>query len=165
MKTFASIVIWAGSLLSLSSCRRTTDDKLSMPIGMDEDYKIVAYYDGSGWGSMSKQFGTFTGLDGVTKVSFLANRGPWALMSTQHYAFRIVGTSKPLDTDWDHFAWDLQISCQEPLELVFSGFQNTNGFKTNEDGMVFDFTIGETNLEFTNQLVLVYDRETNGWHK
>jgi hypothetical protein len=164
MKAFVPFFILATSSALIASCSRTPNEKQSLTIGMDEDYKIQAYYDGSGWGHVSKSLTTFTDLDGLTKLTFLADRD-WSLMSTQHYTIRIVGTSKPIDTNWDYFAWDLRVSSKEPLELVFSGFQNTNGYKTNEDGTVFDCKVGENSIVFTGQLVSVYDRETNRWHK
>jgi len=164
MKVFASVVVLAVSFL-LSSCHRTTEDKQSMTIGMDEDYNIKTYYDGSGWSGMSKFMSAVGDLDGTTKLTFLADKGYYSLMSTQHYSIWISGTVRPLGSNWDYFLWDLKVSSKVPFELVFSGFQNTNRFKTNEDGMIFGCMIGETNVVFTNQLVLVYDRETNRWHK
>jgi hypothetical protein len=136
-----------------------------MTFGMDEDYHVKTFYDGSAWSGMSKFMSSVEDPDGITKVTFLADKGPYSVMSTQHYSIWISGTARPLSSKKDFFSWNLKVLSKVPFELVFSGFQNTNGFKTNEDGMVFDCQIGETNLVFTNQLVLVYDRETNAWHK
>jgi RNAse (barnase) inhibitor barstar len=166
MKIFASIQVLITSCLLLSSCSRAKEEKQSMTIGMDEDYQIKTYYDGPGWGNMSKSMVTVGGSDedGPVKLTFLADHD-YSLMSTQHHSIWIAGTYKPLDTNWDYFSWNLRVSTKMPIELVFSGFQNTNGYKTNEDGTVFDCMVGETNVVFTGQLVLVYNRQTNKWHK
>lgn len=162
MKVFISAVVLVASLFLLSSCGRSTDTKQSITIGLDEDYKIKTFCDGSQWSGMSTVKSSVTGLDGITKYTFLAGEGAYALLSTQHYSIWIHGTVKPLDKRWDNCLWDLKVSAKFPFELVFSGFQST-GYKTNDDGMVFNCSTGETNLMFTNHLVLVYDKGTNSW--
>jgi len=132
---------------------------------MDEDHKLVTYCDGSGWSGWSALRSSLTDVDGTIKFTFLGDKGAYALMSTQHYSIWVYGTVTPLDKHWDKFLWDLKVASKLPFQLVSSGFENTNGYKTNEDGMVFNCMAGETNLVFTNQLVLVYDRETNSWNK
>jgi hypothetical protein len=164
MKAFVRFLVLVTSSIVLSSCHRADEAKQSLTIGFDEDYKIKSYYDGSGWSAMSRWMNSFTDSEGLTKLTFYAGNS-YSMMSTQHCAIYIAGTSKPLDPNGDNFAWDLHVSSKVPLELVFSGFQNTNGYKTNGDGTVFDCTVGETNIVFMGQLISVFEKETNRWHK
>jgi len=163
MKVFFFVVLSVAGLLLLLSCHRNSEDTQTITIGMDQDHNLKTYCEGSGWSGMSVSKSSFTDFDKTIKYAFLANEGAYALMSTQHYSIWISGTVKPLSNLWDYYSWNLQVSSKMPFRLVFSGFENTNGFKTNEDGMVFDCLAGKTNLVLTNQLILVYDRETNSW--
>lgn len=170
MKSFTTVHQLITITLLLSACSPSKEkpgreEKLSMTIGVDEDYKVKAFYDGEAWGRMSKSLVSFGNLsDGPVKVNFLADTN-YSLMSTQHYSVWIAGTLLSVDTNGDYFSWDLRVSSKQPLDLVFSGFQNTNGFKTNEDGTVFSCKAGETKIQFTSQLTDVFEKQKPRFHK
>src|ERR1044072_2884174 len=124
MRVSACVGGLAMGLLFLSSCHGTKEEKQSMTIGMDEDYKVKTYYEGSGWSGMSKFMSAINFMSEVgdsstpTKLTFLADKGYYSLLSTQHYSIWISGTVRPLDSHWDYFLWDLKVSTKVPFELV-----------------------------------------------
>ncbi len=166
MRIFASILVLITGVFLLSACSRKNDGKQAIVIGLDEDYKFKDYYEGPGWGGMSRFMYSFddTVNGGPVKLTFVADKSS-LLLATQRCSIWIAGQYIPLDTNWDSFSWNLRVSTKVPIEVVLWGFQNTNGYKTNEDGMVFDCQAGVTNVVLTNRLIWVFNRETNNWRK
>jgi hypothetical protein len=86
-------------------------------------------------------------------------------MTTNHSDIWIRGTLQPLNSSWHQFAWNMKVSSKKPIELIFFGFQNTSHLQTNEDGTVFNFPGGETNISFEGGLVSVFEKEKSTLRK
>lgn len=85
--------------------------------------------------------------------------GAWYTQATTQYNdAHVSGSLQPLDAKWDFFACDAQIDSRVPIDLLFSGFYSTNSSNTNEEGTLFTFEPGKTNLSFVGRLVYVFDK-------